>query len=267
MKKTKKEVLKTNYIFQKENQVFLLDNENSLTKTYEPVSFNWTPSKSFNKINIWFIFVIFLGITLFTSCSDDDQLIGSQRLVSEIREVAEFTKLKSTGVFDVNIVQGDIQSVEITADDNIIGRVRTNVVNGELRLELLSDIYGDITLRANITVRQLDRITNSGVGDIVANNITTDQDFSISNSGEADIRISGTASSLSCFNEGSGDIIAFDFLVIDADLEIKGTGSIKTSCAETLEAKISGSGDILYRGNPSINASISGTGEVINVTD
>ncbi len=269
MKTKKTEVLKTNYVFQKENQVFLLDRENKLTKSYEPISFNWIPVKNFNKINIWFILVTYCGLMLFTSCSDkdDDLFIGSQNLTSEMRQVDEFTKLKSTGVFEVNITQGDSQAVEITADDNIIGRVRTKVVDGELRLELPSDTYRDITLRAKIQVQQLNGIQNSGVGDVVASNINSDQSFSISNSGDAGIRISGTSKSLTCFNEGTGDINGFDFLVDDADLEIIGSGSIEISCVETLTGEISGSGNISYKGNPSVSTNIMGSGKIIKVGD
>lgn len=267
MKTKKTETLTTNYVFVKENQVFLLDKGCLDKKTYEPISFNWIPFKNYNKINIWFSLVLLFGLTLFTSCDkDDDTLIGSQNLTSEMRQVSEFTKLKSTGVFDVTITQGVGQSVEVTADDNIIGRVRTKVVNGELRLELSHETYRNITLSANITVGQLNGLENTGVGTIVASNIDANH-FSISNSGNADIVISGVTKSLDCFNEGSGDVKGFNFLVNDADLEIRGSGSIELSCTDSLDAEINGSGDVLYKGNPTVNTSIQGSGEVRRVND
>ena len=200
-----------------------------------------------------------------TACSDEDNdyLIGSQNLVSEIRDVDTFDKLMSAGVFYVTITQGDVQSVEITADDNIMSDVIAKVDNDVLELRLRNDEYQDITLRANITVKKLNEITNAGVGDIVADKIKTDQEFSISNSGTGDIKISGTAKSLSCHNEGTGDIKGFDFLVENADLKIQGSGSIETSCTENLEAQISGSGNIYYQGNPVVSASITGSGKVV----
>ncbi|UJH66402.1 head GIN domain-containing protein [Allomuricauda sp. SCSIO 65647] len=268
MKTKKTETLTTNYVFVKENQVFLLDNESLDKKTHEPISLTWIPFKNYNKINIWFSLVLLFGLTLFTSCEkdNDDILRGSQNLISEMRQVGEFTKLKSTGVFDVTITQGIGQSVEITADDNIIGRVRTKVVNGELRLELSDDSYRNITLRANITVEQLNGLKNSGTGNIVAQNVESNN-FSISNSGDAEIVISGVANGLDCFNEGVGDIKGFNFLVNDADLEIRGSGSIEISCASTLDVEITGSGDIFYKGNPSVDADIEGSGKVIKVED
>lgn len=265
--KTKTKVCTTNYVYQKENQVFLLDRANTVTKVYKPISFNWIPSKNYNKINLWFTVLLFFGLSLFTSCDkDNDVNTGSQTLISEIREVGGFTKLRSQGVFEVSIAQGDSQSVEITADDNIIGRVRTNVVNDELRLELSEGNYENITLRARITIEQLNGITNSGVGNIVASNVDS-SNFSLVNSGDADITISGTSNNLDCFNEGAGDVNASSLLVNNADLEIRGSGSIEISCTDTLNAEINGSGDVLYRGNPTVDAAIRGSGVVRKVGD
>ena len=172
--------------------------------------------------------------------------------------------MKSTGVFEVAITQGTGQSVEITADDNIIGRVRTNVVNGELRLELSDGNYENITLKARITVEQLEGIDNSGVGNIIAQNVNSN-DFSISNSGDADILVSGVSNNLNCFNEGAGDVKGFNFLVNNADLEVRGSGSIEINCTDMLDVEITGSGDVLYKGNPSVRTSIRGSGEVKKV--
>ncbi len=65
------------------------------------------------------------------------------------------------------ITQGDFQSVEIIADDNIIHKVKTNVVNNELRLYLDDDDnYGDIFVQVNIIVPSINSIKNSGTGNI-----------------------------------------------------------------------------------------------------
>ena len=265
MKTKTTETMKTSLVYEKENQVFLLDTEDDLRKTYRPISLTWVPFKNYNKFNVWFCLIILVGLSFLTSCEKDDHVnVGSQKLTSELREVVEFTKLKSTGVFEVAITQGTGQSVEITADDNIIGRVRTNVVNGELRLELSDGNYENITLKARITVEQLEGIDNSGVGNIIAQNVNSN-DFSISNSGDADILVSGVSNNLNCFNEGAGDVKGFNFLVNNADLEVRGSGSIEINCTDMLDVEITGSGDVLYKGNPSVRTSIRGSGEVKKV--
>lgn len=252
--------------FVKANKVFPLEGGRLSKRTYAAVGFNWLPFKNYNRINIWFSLALLLVLAQLTSCDKDDDFTGSQRLTTEIRQVDVFTRLKNTGVFDVTITQGASQSVEITANDNIMGRVKTDVVNGQLKLELSDGNYKDITVTANIVVEQLNGLENSGVGSIVASNIDSNN-FTVSNSGDAEITISGIANKLDCFNEGAGDVHGFDFSVNEAELEIIGSGSIEINCANTLDAKINGSGDIFYKGDPSVQSEIKGSGEIIKVED
>ena len=68
--------------------------------------------------NIIILSALFL-LSLFTSCTDEP-ILGSGNVVSEFRSVPTFTKVRSTGNFEVNITQGTNESLEIIADDNVI---------------------------------------------------------------------------------------------------------------------------------------------------
>ena len=202
-------------------------------------------------------------VAVLMSCSDDT-IFGSGNLTSEIREVDYFSKVKSDGVFEITITQGATQSVEITGDNNIMNRIKTKVVNSELRLYLDDDNnYRDITLRVDIVVNRLNGIKNSGVGDIYAYNIDESGNFNVFNSGTANIFIEGEAQSLDIKNEGSGAFMGFNFEVNDGDLENIGSGDIEVNCTEELDVKIKGSGNVYYMGNPILDVSISGSGNVI----
>ena len=205
-------------------------------------------------------------VSLLFSCSTDDTIYGSGQLASEFRDVNLFTKVNSEGVFEVNITQGSSQSVEIIADDNVIHKVRTKVINNELRLYLDSDIhsYSNISLKANISAIALSGIRNSGVGDMFVANVDRNGVFSIDNLGTGNIAIDGTASNLNIRNEGSGKIFGFDLLVNDCSVHIEGSGDVEVSCTDHLEVDINGSGSVFYKGNPVINTSVSGSGEVVN---
>ncbi len=202
-------------------------------------------------------------ITVFISCSKDD-ITGSGNLTSEMREVNYFTKVKSEGVFEVNIIQGSTQSVEVVADNNVINKINTKVVNGELRLYLDHGNYQHINLEVNITALRLNGLENSGAGDMYAHNIDEKGVFSIDNTGSADILIEGSAANLNIENEGSGSIMAFDFLVNDSRIEIDGSGDVEVNCSNNLNVEIDGSGSVYYKGNPTIDVDISGSGQVIN---
>jgi len=206
---------------------------------------------------------VVLVLILMTSCSAD-RITGSGDLTSDMRNVNNFTKVSSEGVFIVNITQGTSQSVQIIADDNIIQRVKTEVVNGELRLYLDNHSYNNISLEANITVTRLNGLKNNGVGNVYAYNIDETENFKVINFGSADVYIEGNAASLSIYNEGSGSIKSFDFLVNDSNVEIDGSGDVEVNCSDNLDVEIDGSGSVYYKGNPIINDDISGSGQVVN---
>ena len=198
------------------------------------------------------------------SACTKDTIEGSGTPISEIRDVANFTKVSSEGVFEVTITQGDVQSVEITADDNIIRRVKTEVVDNELRLYLDDRNYKGISLKANIVAERINGITNSGIGDIVISNVDEGGNFNVDNTGTGNIRITGNAESLTLYNEGDGMFRGFEFVVSDCDIDIIGSGDCEVHATRTLNVNIEGSGDVYYKGIPTVEANISGSGQVIN---
>jgi len=202
-------------------------------------------------------------LSLISSCSKET-ITGSGNLISEERDVAAFTRISSEGIIDVELTQGDAQFIEITADDNIIDRVRTQVVNGELRVFLEGDSYRDIQINARITATGLSGISNSGTGSITASSLSGSETFALYNSGTGNVTISGSANSLDLVNEGSGDIRAFGFEVSQADLTLIGSGNAEVYCTNALTVLIEGSGSVYYKGNPTIETSIEGSGKVLD---
>lgn len=210
---------------------------------------------------IYFPLFVFLSLV---SCQEDDMLFGSGRAVTETRNVGNFSKVKSEGVFEVTITQGPIQSVEITADDNIMGRVKTTVVNDELRLYLKNDGYNRVTLKAKITVPTLTGLNNSGTGSMDAKGFSEIGHFKVVNSGTGNIKIDGSANSLSVYNEGTGRFRGFGFLVKDAEVKNFGSGNVEVNCSGRLDVKIEGSGNVSYKGSPTVEVDIQGSGNVVN---
>ena len=209
--------------------------------------------------------LIYMTLALLILSCSKETLNGSGTLVSESRNVEYFNKVSSEGIFEVTITQGAQQSVEVTADNNIISHIRTRVVNNELRLYLDNDNnYSNLTVQIDLVVTSLNGLKNSGIGNIYATNIVEDGSFSIYNTGTGSINIEGASSSLDLVNEGSGYIFGFDFMVNDCAIEIEGSGDVEVNCSNSLDVLIEGSGNVYYKDFPTINVSITGSGEVIN---
>lgn len=217
-----------------------------------------------NKMKYLVILPIILLLILSSSCTKDS-IIESGEITSELRSVTSFTKLSSEGIFEVTITQGNTQSVEIIAHENIFPYIKSMVVNNELRLYLDDDYnYGNVTLMANITVPNIYSVRNSGAGNISILNIDNDENFNVENSGSGEISIEGTAQGLSIRNEGSGNFNGFLFTVPNCSINTIGSGDSKVNCTGNLNIRIEGSGDVYFLGTPIIAADISGSGEVVN---
>ena len=237
-----------------------------------PINFQWIPvvklnnelNLKTNKMKSIAILPIVLILILLTSCTKDS-ISGSGEITSETRNVANFTEVRSEGVFEVTITQGTPQSVEIIGDDNIIPEVKSTVSGNELSLYLDEDHnYKDITLKVNITVPGITSIKNYGIGDISITGVDTMDDFNVYNSGTADITIQGNAKSLDLKNEGTGKFKGFLFAIDDCDVTLIGSGDCEINSANTLNVSIEGNGDVYYIGSPTIEADITGSGKIID---
>jgi len=256
------------YSDQKQNTVFMKKNN----ETWTPINFQWIPvvklnnqlNQKTNTMKKVVILPFLLALTLILSCSKDS-ISGSGDLTSESRTVTNFTKVKSEGVFEVMITQGNDQSIQVIADDNIIHKVKTVVVDNELRIFLDDDDnYTNISVEVIITVPSINGIKNFGIGHILALDIDTNDNFNVYNSGLGGIKIEGSASGLNLENEGSGTYEGFLFNANDCNVRIIGSGDCEINCANNLDVHIEGSGDVYYMGTPLIEADISGSGNIVN---
>jgi hypothetical protein len=207
--------------------------------------------------------MILAAIAILFGCSEDN-FIGSGDTISEFRYVDFFNEVSSEGTFNVTITKGDEQTVEIIADDNIMQHVRTDVINGKLKLHLADGSYNNVHLEAFITVLDLKEIENSGAGDMHIYNNTDVQQFKAINSGSASIYLEGSCNYLDIQNEGSGSIFASVMPAENCHIKIEGSGNVEVNCVSNLDVRIEGSGSVYYRGNPLINTTISGSGKVVN---
>ncbi|WP_053992270.1 GIN domain-containing protein [Mangrovimonas sp. TPBH4] len=210
---------------------------------------------------------ISLAFALFLLCACSVDTIEESGVdTSQSRELPTFTKIESEGVFELHIIQSSDQLVEITADNNIIHLVKTEVSNNTLKLYLDEDKnYRDITVKATIQAANITSIKNSGTGDITVMDVDLAGNFNIDNSGTGDITMYGISEGLSLTNEGTGEFHGFDFFIDHGNIKIEGSGDCEVNCSNQLDVNIEGSGNIYYIGNPVISAQITGSGEVTNV--
>ena len=188
---------------------------------------------------------------------------GSGSVKAESRTVSGFTKVQVSGAGILNIAQTGTESLTISAEDNLLPLLTSDVSNGTLILGVKQgqSISPTEPITYTLTVKQLTSIDLSGAASINAVNIQTDA-LTISCSGAGTVTITGSAQSQSVTISGSGSYNARKFQTADSTVLISGIGSATVSASQTLNATISGAGSITYYGSPKVSQSVSGAGSI-----
>ena len=208
---------------------------------------------------------------------------GSGNIVTQEREVSEFSKVHLKGSGKVFLTPGQKQSLEIKTDDNIMPLIETAVSGDKLTISHGNHHLRPTSFEVYITVKRLEGVAISGSGDIVGNDrfVTESLYVEISGSGDMDLEVetdllenkisgsgslqlSGKAEEYTISVSGSGKIDAFDVDAKHVSVRVSGSGDCRVSASESLDAQVSGSGDVYYKGRPRINTKISGSGSLKN---
>jgi hypothetical protein len=187
---------------------------------------------------------------------------GSGIAASESRLVAPFTGIELMGSNNVIVQVGQPQSVVVRADDNLIGRVTTDVRGTQLLIGNAGDYRTKIDMRVEVTVPSLSSVTLSGSGSLAVHGVRT-ADFTADLPGSGLLTVTGTADVLHATILGSGDEELSGLTSGTVTATVAGSGRISLHATESLNATVRGAGSIVYTGNPAtVVKNISGAGAI-----
>ncbi|GAG62267.1 unnamed protein product [marine sediment metagenome] len=188
-------------------------------------------------------------------------------LVSEDRDVSGFNKVALYGSADLFITQGDETSLTVEAQENLMPYIETTVSGGTLELRKKQVRHPKQWRGINyyLTVKDLDRISVYGSGDVISSDFVTDTTIVITIDGSGDVKLAGEAKKQEITIQGSADYSARDFKSSECIVKIFGSGDVTVNVTDSLDITIDGSGNVRYVGSPSVNQSIFGSGDVKNI--
>lgn len=189
---------------------------------------------------------------------------GSGKIVSDTREVAEFTKIRVAGSSDAFIKVGGKREVRVEADDNIVENVTTEVRDNELVIGMTRGSWSPSKMNIYITVPALKGVAVSGSGSIEVESGVQAEALKTVISGSGNIRFKGgKAAQHDVHISGSGSVDADRLEAESVSVQISGSGNSEVFAAKSLTASISGSGDVRYKGSPAnVSKTIRGSGSV-----
>jgi len=176
-------------------------------------------------------------------------------------------------------------NLNVSADDNVMKYVRTEVSGNKLRIFTRKNLCSKQPISVNVGFKTIEEIKGTGVTDLSSvGRINTQNlklkfagvskinmdlsaaDIETEGSGSTELNLTGQAASHKVSISGVGDIHAFDFVVGSYDIKVSGSGKSQINVLKRLATHISGFSTIEYRGNPSdIDNNKSGASQVKKV--
>jgi tellurite resistance-related uncharacterized protein len=236
-----------------------------------------------NLITFLFIALLTMSCGLITNAGVKI-ITPSNNISSENRNVSGFSAIEFSTFGKLNIMQGDVESLNISGPDNLIAEISTTVNNNTLIIKTKENITvtsldSSHMLTFTIVVKELGSLSVSGAGDVqietlstpsltlnlsgagrvTQNQLTTDH-LNIQLSGVGGINITGTATQATIDMSGAGEVDAPDLQIQNAKITISGLGGATLWVSDQLSGDISGAGSVSYYGNPQTNTNSTGLG-------
>jgi hypothetical protein len=189
------------------------------------------------------------------------EVVGSGIAATEQRKLADFDSVAFVGSMDVQIVTGAPAPLEITADDNILPLIQTEVTNGHLTVGSKVGIRPKTPITLKIQAPNIKSVSGDGAVKIVAKGLQGNE-ISIDLTGASPVRASGKVERLRIETTGAGAVRADELAADHADVVVTGAGKIEVHAVQTLKVSMTGAGTVQYHGDPRIEKSIVGVGVI-----
>lgn len=220
-----------------------------------------------------------------SSCfiSPHETIYGSGNVVTEERDIGEFTGLKVSSGIDVVIRQGKEISLELEADDNLHEVIITEVDGNTLKIYTRKNIRKSRSKKVFLVYKDLNTIRISSAGDVTGENTlktgTLNIDLSsagdlnlevqaekiiceISSSGDA--RLSGNTEDLVASLSSAGDLHAYELITKNAEVSCSSAGDARVYATEEFNLRSSSAGSIYYKGDGRVvNSHTSSAGSIV----
>ena len=190
-------------------------------------------------------------------------IVGSGRLVTESREIGDLHEVSLLNSGRLVIEHGTHESLSITAEDNILPVLESEVRNGRLTLGILPgyNVETRLDVEYRLTVRDLDGLFLSGSTSTEASGIDT-RDLYVDLSGSSKARLAGRVERQTLRLTGSSRYLASELPSRSADVRLSGSSRAVLRVADSLTGSAAGSSRVEYYGDPAVSVTTSQSARV-----
>jgi hypothetical protein len=204
---------------------------------------------------------------------DKDRIEGSGNVITKDIAIKSFNELDASGIFNLQLSQGDKETVRIEADDNLMDLFIVENEGSTLKISMKknSNFNSKKHLRVYVTFKTLKsmelsmvggtssddklkfadlKLKNQSVGSVNLN--MTLQTLNLENESVGSVKLEGSAENAVVKNNSVGSINAGNFVVQKMDIENNGVGSATVNAEKELKYSDSFLGKVSNRGNATV---------------
>lgn len=210
--------------------------------------------------------LVFIGLGLFawTGCQFEPPVVGSGTIISESREISGFQRVRVVGSSKVTFEIAPENRCEITADDNLLPLIQSEVSGDELVISFERSVSPSQTVEIALAGPALSEFGIVGSGQFAADGVDAEAfKFVVTGSGKAVLK--GQTKDLEISISGSGSVSAAELTAENAKVRISGSGSADLDVSRSLSVRVAGSGKVKYSGDAVVEQTIAGSGSVTQV--
>ena len=186
--------------------------------------------------------------------SSGSQVVGSGNVVTQSRSVGGFEAVTFEGIGRLVLEQTGTESLTITADDNVLPLLMSEVRDRTLFLGLGSDTNLNNTspIVFDLSVRGLMRLAAAGVVDVDARGIDT-RSLDVTVSGVSNVLAEGTANRQDVVVSGVSNYFAENLESRVVVVNVSGPSRVVVNASEELRGEVSAPGSLEYIGDPVVD--------------
>ena len=188
---------------------------------------------------------------------------GSGKVVTASRSVSGFSSIQVNLGAELVLSQGNGESLNLEADDNLMPYILTDVHNGKLIVSTPNNtsLTPSSVIRLNVGFKTLSDIEIFGSSDISAKNLDLDT-LTINFSGSGSTHLAGQVDTQNITIQGQATLRNFDLASRNVTANISGNGTVEVNAIDTLGITVAGMANIRYTGSPNITQNILGTASI-----
>jgi hypothetical protein len=188
---------------------------------------------------------------------------GSGTIITQARALDAFHAIAVENGLYVTVVDGAAPSVDVTADDNLVGMITTTVEQGTLHISVEGSLTTHNGLRVRVIVpAALDAIDVNGGSTVDSEHLTGDS-LAVTVNGGSTLRAGGKLADLRVSVDGGSTADLQNVEVATAEAEVNAGSTARLNVSASVTGRCSAGSTLKVSGGASIDQVESDTGSTV----